>query len=164
MHEYFLSMWSLAIEGEKQGILFYATLYTSVLLCYSTVYQLKIRSWPSTKGSLVNRNISNWGAKEWATSDQNYVVNALYKYKVGQQEYVGKRVSPWIIIASHNMKFVLEKQLNGIQKEEDGSIRVFFNPKRPQKSFLIKPGNIGLIFTLGLAVIPMLAYWLGYHV
>ena len=162
--EYFFEMWALAMEGEKQGIFFFISLYVLVLAGYSTVYQFKVARWPATKGVLLDAEVQQWGATEWAKSNQEYAATALYKYKVAGKEYQGQRVSPWVIVASHNVRFILAKQLGHIQKNDDGSIVVYFNPGKPRKSFLIKPGAIGLAVTSASAVLPMLLYWLNYYV
>jgi hypothetical protein len=163
MFEYFGDMWALAIVGNKQGIFFFISLYSLLLLGYSAINQYKTAHWPSTEGILLNAGVKKWGFTEWKKSNQEYTASALYVYKVGEKEYQGTRMSPWVIIASHNVKFILEKQLSSIQNNEDGTITVFYNPNKPQKSYLIKPGKAGLIITSVVAVFPMLIYWLNYY-
>jgi len=103
------------------------------------------------------------GGTDPVLSHQDYAVRALYEYSVGGVVYQGIRVSPWVMLASHNAKILLEKQMRGIDKSEDGSVKVFYNPNYPKKSFLIKPGRIGIMITFILSVAPIWLYWIRYH-
>lgn len=163
MIDYLSLMWDSAIHGQAQGIAFFASLYALLLLSYSGVYQLRVRSWPSAKGIVINAAPRKVGGTESVTSNQEYTASALYVFDVGDTAYHGHRVSPWIVVASHNARFVLVKQLRHIRKYDDGTVDVFFNPKNPNKSFLVKPGNVGLAVTLALAVAPITFYWFAYH-
>ncbi len=91
-------------------------------------------------------------------SDTSYTLNALYQYEVDGKPYSGKRVSPWIVIASHNAKGVLDFQARGVEYVGEDLVRVFYNPNRPTKSFLILPSLAGIaVITLG-AVAPLGLY------
>ena len=161
--DYLSAMWELAVNADKQGIFFFASLYAFFLLSYSFIYQLRIISWPRTKGVLIKAVVEKVGGTKLVVSHQDYAASALYEYYVGDKAYQGSRVSPWAVMASHNARFVLKKQISCIQKNGDGSVEVLFNPKNPKKSFLIKPGKIGLAVTLFFAVGPISLYWSTYH-
>lgn len=161
---YLGEMWGIAAEGKARGIYFFAALYTLVALGYSYLYQGRIASWPSTKGRLVGAGVNRFGATTHARTDQEYALSARYRYSVGGKEYIGTRISPWLVIASHNARFVLEWKLKKIDRYEDGSVRVFFNPGNPARSFLARPGIFSRMLTLALAAAPLLLYWLKYHV
>ncbi|GAA6183361.1 MULTISPECIES: DUF3592 domain-containing protein [Alteromonadaceae] len=162
MIEYTKEMWGLASEGEKQGVLFFVVFYLLIVCLYSFIKQILIRQWPVAKGTLLTASVEQSGVPQILLSDQEYKVNSLYAYQVSGKVYQGKRVSPWIIIASHNAKFILKTQLNKIKKNEDGSVNVIYNPKAPAKSYLLKPGVIGMVITFGIAVIPLLLYFQEY--
>ena len=164
MIDYLTAMWGLAINGQKQGVVFFAALYALVLLGYSFVYQRRIRAWPSTRGALIKATLQKMDGTDLLASRQDYAASALYEFDVGDATYRGSRISPWVMLASHNARFLLEKQLRGIQQYEDGRVKVFFNPKNPKKSFLIRPSALGLAVTAALAVTPMALYWFSYHV
>lgn len=116
------------------------------------------------KGTTVKKKHRKFfGVGEWAKSDQDYVTSAQYRYVVNGKEYEGHRVSPWVIVSSHNMRSVLKRQLNSVQLSSDGKVTVYYKPLRPEKSFLIKPGIKGQIFTAFLATIPFALYWVRYH-
>jgi len=77
--------------------------------------------------------------------------------------YSGSRVSPWLIIVSHNLRFILKKQISDVQQSADGKVRVFYNPKNPQKSFLIIAGKVGIFITLIISVLPFILFYYKYY-
>lgn len=158
MIEYAETMWRLASEGDKQGILFFTVIYSLVICLYSFSRQIFIRQWPTAKGFLITSSVEKWGTTELIASNQEYKVDSLYEYQVSDKKYQGTRLSPWIVVVSHNARFILNKQLNTIQKNDDGTINVFYNPKAPHKSYLVKPGFFGIAVTLGFAFLPLLIY------
>ena len=160
---YLQDMWNLAAQAEPQGIWFWAAAYAAVICAYSLVYQLRIRSWPSTEGELVQAGAQKFGATDLIKSDQDYVSTALYRFRVSGQQFTGRRVSPWIIIASHNARFVLNRQMSSIEFLSGDKVRVYHHPRKPHKSFLIKPGAVGLFITALAGALPMILYLYEYH-
>ena len=161
---YFQNMWQLAIQGETQGIWFWAALYAFIVGVYSLIFQLRTRYWPCAQGELVGLSVEKFGATDWVKSDQDYVSKGLYKYNVSGVDYDGSRISPWIFVVSHNARFVLEKQMASIQRLSNGRVKVFYNPNNPRKSFLIVAGKMGIGITLGISVLPLLLFYCKYHV
>lgn len=159
---YFSDTWHLALQGDLQGIYFYGSLYLLLVGSYSGIYRIKIRRWPSTKGHLIDSNVKG-GVIDSGSSDQSFTVDVLYEYTVSGTKYRGNRLSDLIIMVSYNLRFLLKKRLAGIMKNDDGSVVVFYNPKNPKKSFLIKPSFLFLIFTWALAILPIFYYWMEYH-
>ncbi len=162
MIQYLTDMWFLALQGEAQGIYFWAAVYALAICSYSLFYQTRIRCWTSTIGDLADASLDKFGGTDVVAGDQQYKSRALYSYCVGDQSFEGKRVSPWIVVASANARFILQSQMSKIQSPEPGKVVVFYNPKRPQKSFLIKPGIVGQLVTAALALIPLLSYFYNY--
>ena len=160
---YFIDMFELAKAGNTQGIYFFIVVYTTLVLSISLVCQYRINRWPIVKGDLLNKDVNKLGATEWATTNQEYVAKALYHYTVEGQEYFGKRVSAWVMVASHNAKFILEKQLSSIDVDDNGKVSVYYNPKKPQKSYLIITGIKSQLFTLTLILIPIIGYITKYY-
>lgn len=163
MLSYVADMWTLALDGDKQAVLFFCSVYAAVTLGYSAVRQAGARGWPTTRGVLAEAAVKKFGATEWAVGEQDYRVAALYTYQVNGETYEGKRVSPWVVVASHNARFILQRQLSRIRRLEGNTVEVFFNPARPGKSFLVRPGKFGLSVTFVLAVAPLAVYWYAYH-
>lgn len=159
---YFQEMWQLATQSKLQGIWFFAALYVLVVCLYSLIFQLQTRSWSAARGELVNAGLEKFG-REAVPSEQHYNAGALYYYEVEGKRYKGTRISPWIVIASHNLVLILQKQLSAIQQFPDGRVKVFYNPKKPQKSFLIIAGKMGIVITIAIAVLPMVLFLYKYY-
>ncbi len=158
INAYILDMWSLVESGDKQGYFFFIALYLLLVCSYSLIHQFNISRWPNVKGKLHKANISKWGGSETGPSSQLFKASILYSYQVNNQSYQGHRLSPWLVLASYNARQLLNQQINAIQQNEDASVKVFYSPSNPKKSFLIKPNRLGLFITLMLAVCPIILY------
>jgi len=144
---YLEKMWALAGDGQLEGVLFFAAAYAVLVGTYSLLMQLSILlRWKTTQGRIETLESAKFGAA-MRLSEQDYVNNALYHYRVEGVEYEGTRLSPWVMSASHNAKVFLELQRKGITWVSEGMAEVYYNPKSPKKSFLIKPSLIGLAIT-----------------
>lgn len=161
--DYLQDMWRLAMEANPQGIWFWAGVYAFVVCMYSVVFQIRTRSWPVAEGELVQAGVKKFGARDVVLANQDYVSKALYHYSVSGVVYEGKKVSPWIIVASHNMRFILEKQMSTIQYHPNSKVKVFYDPAKPQKSYLIIAGKVGLVITSLIGLAPLVLYILKYH-
>lgn len=160
--DYIQHMWDLALQGDKQGIWFWVAVYAFLICGYSVVFQLLIRTWPSVKGQLVDLGLDKFGGA-MILSDQDYIAGALYTYQIEGKSYQGKRVSPWIIVASHNAQFVLKKQLSKVETYPDNRVKVFYKPSNPAKSWLILPSKLGIVITILISLLPAYSYWLEFY-
>lgn len=160
---YFREMWQLAVQGQIQGIWFWAAIYMFTVCLYSLIFQIRTRYWPFVQGELVKVGVVKFGATDLVKSNQDYVSKALYKYNVLGVDYDGTRISPWIFVASHNARFVLEKQMSSIQRFPDGTVKVYYNPHNPKKCYLIIAGKEGICITLFVSVLPVVAFCFKYH-
>ena len=160
---YCREMWTLATQGEAQGIWFLAALYVLVVATYSASYQFRTRGWPKTRGELCRIGTEKFGATTYSKADQQYVSKALYKYTVSGIEYEGGRISPWIIVASHNARFVLQRQRSAVRSNPDGSVDVYYNPNKPAKSYLLVADPVGITVTVAIALAPLLLFFWKYH-
>ncbi len=162
MYDYLVQMFHLAKEGETQGVFFWFSAYTFVILLFSLIKQINASSWPGVRGEMLDERIREFGFA-FAPSDKDYRVKVEYRYSVDGQEYTGKRLSPWVFVTNNNAAFILHKQMEGIEKLEGASVKVFYNPRNPAKSFLILPGRTGMIITALLSVTLPFFYWLKYY-
>jgi hypothetical protein len=163
LSNYVQQMWQLALNGETQGVWFWAAMYTLAVCGHSLIFQLRTRSWPFTTGELVVAEVETFGATAPVKSNQDYLSKALYQFTVSGVNYEGTRISPWVFVASHNARAILKKQMSAIYRYPDGKVKVFYNPGKPQKSFLIVAGRVGIFITLLVAVLPFAAFYLKYH-
>jgi hypothetical protein len=155
-------MWDLALKGDRQGTWFWIAIYTFLICAYSVIIQIRIRNWSNTKGELKHMGVDKFGASS-ILSEQDYRADALYTYQVEGKTYHGKRISPWIIIASHNAQFVLKRQLSKIETFADKKIKVFYKPSNPKKSWLILPSKFGVLMTVIISLLPAFSYWLEFY-
>ena len=161
--DYVAQMWALAADGERQGVFFFIAMYTFAVGGYSLVRQLMARRWPSGQGELIDAGVKAVGGHERWRSDQDYKLGSTYRYVVDGRTHEGTRVSPWVVVASHNARFVLRRQLEQIQRDAEGRVTVFYDPKRPEKSFLVRPGLVGLAVTLVMTLLPLALFVRAYH-
>jgi hypothetical protein len=162
MSDYILQMWDLALQGNRQGVWFCVAVYAFLICGYSVLFQLLIRTWPSVKGQLKHLGVDKFGAA-FILPDQDYRADALYSYQVDGKTYQGKRISPWIIIASHNVQFVLKHQLAKVETFADNKVKIFHKPSNPAKSWLILPSKLGVFITFLISLLPAFSYWLEFY-
>lgn len=163
MYDYLHQMFELASQRDTQGIWFWISVYLALVCTYSLYFQLRTRFWPSTTGQLMQLGIDEFGGAERRLSDQEYIGRALYTFEVDGQLYEGRRISPWVFVASHNLRALLKWQLRGVQVLEDDRVRVFYNPGNPEKSFLIIANWVGIVFTALVAYLPGVIHFANYH-
>jgi hypothetical protein len=121
-----------------------------------------IRTWPSVKGQLKHIGLDKFGSA-MMLSDQDYISGALYCYQIEGKTYQGKRISPWVIVASHNAQFILKKQLSKVETFPNGKVKIFYKPSNPAKSWLILPSKFGIVMTALISVLPAMSYWLEFY-
>jgi hypothetical protein len=160
---YSQEMFQIAAEGRAQGVWYWASVYALVVCLYSLWFQVRTRSWPATNGKLVQLGVKKFGASAPVLSNQDYVGDALYTYTVSNKLYEGSRISPWVFVASHNVRFMLEKQQSKVQMNVGGGVKVYYNPRNPKKSYLIVAGKTGIVVTMLLGILPLISYWMKYY-
>jgi hypothetical protein len=74
---------------------------------------------------------------------------------VADTVHEGHRLSLWTVILSTNLRFILRWQMKCITHLSTDEVTVFCKQSNPKKSYLIKPGNIGFGFTVGIAFAPI---------
>jgi hypothetical protein len=124
------------------GLLFFGLGFLNL---YSIMYQFQIRGWPSTPGTLLKVGLRESTINAWVKAEYDYTVAVAYEYSVGGEVFVSKRFSPWVVVASYNLKLLLEKQIEDYRPGQP--VPVYYNPRRPSKAFLKQPGIFGLSVT-----------------
>ena len=147
-----------ATNGDEQSIVLLGAIYVLLVCSYSVVWQIRMNSWPSVTGRLEKLGLQKFGSTKWAITDQEYVSDALYTYRVSGKEYAGKRVSPWVMVASHNLRGLLRLQQKGVEVRRDNEVTVYYNPGNPGKSFLVRSGPFSQMFTALIGVGPLVFY------
>jgi len=154
---YIQHMVYLASEGKLQGIWFWASSYAFVVCFYSFYFQIQTRFWASTVGDLHRIGIEKFGNTN-DYSEQQYQGKAQHSYTVNGKPYQGKRISPWIFVTNHNARRLLIAQQAGIDMPSQNRVIVYYNPKKPEKSYLLKANKLGIVITLCTAIAPFLSY------
>lgn len=146
------------MSGDTHAILIVATVYFVMAGLLSLVLSLRIRSWPMVQGTLVRSGLDPMGPSMRA-DEVNYSADLEYHYIVDGVRHQGKRLSPTIIVASANLRILLNWQMSGITKLANEEIAVFYKPSNPKKSYLIKPGKIALSCIIGFILLPLI-FWI----
>jgi len=159
---YLTDMWNLARAGALQGIWFFAALYGVLMGLYSVLFQLRIRCWPRTVGTLHRLGVEVFGGRDAVVATRETVGVASYTYAVDGRSYDGTRISAWVMVAG-GLGRLLKLQQRGVQRHDGGGVTVFYHPRKPAKSFLIRPGWLGLALTLALGSALAVGYFVRFH-
>ncbi len=147
-----------ALEGDKQSLLLVAAVYMLLVCGYSVLYQVSMSRWQGVSGKLRHLSVELFGARERALPNRQHYSDALYEYRVDGRLYENSKISPWVMVASHNVRFLLYRQLRKVAVGPEGKVTVYYNPRRPEKSILIKPGPVGQLITAALGIAPSVLY------
>lgn len=158
MLEYLERMTDLALRKELQGIHFWATVYVLIVLAGSLWHALRVRAWPQVEGQLLQLGIRPLGRPDLGTSNQDYVPSAVYRYQVNGQSYEGRDISIWKMSASGMLKGAAAILPRQVRPTAAGTVIVFYNPKCPRKSLLLRPGWGSLSVLWGLMALTALFY------
>jgi hypothetical protein len=139
--------------GDPRGFIALVFAAVGVACLGSLVFQFRIDRWPTVRGRIRQAGVQEAGGAS-ARVSQMYVEALEYEYRVDGTDYVGRRLSPWVVSASHNAKGLLAWRMRGL--EPGAEVAVIHNPRRPEKSFLRRSGPLGKAVTVAMAI-PMLA-------
>jgi len=132
---------SKILSGDTLAIAFCVAGFSVLATWYSFYFQYRVWNWPWVWGELLKGEVGRLGSG----SDRTYLARVEYKYTVDGQEYTGHRLSA--MSGSGNVTGLLETQLAETETNDDGKVKVYYNPKRPQKAFLIRGARRQVILT-----------------
>ena len=161
LFEYPKRMFDLLLLGDVQGILFLATAFVTLACLVSLAIQMKAARWQSVVGNLIKLELDGTGVRDHI-GQGNYYIDAEYEYRVDGVNHKGRGVSLALIWTGKSMQFVLRRQMAAVQRQPDGKVLVFYDPKKPEKSYLIKPSMLSKILTLVPIVFMITIYVKGY--
>ena len=145
------------LAGDRAAILSAAAFYALAMGALSIWLCFRVRKWPSVVATLKHAGLDRFG---WSgsASDQDYRADVAYSFEVDGQTYDGHRLSPTIIIASANARFLLRWQMRGIERIGEDSVRAYYKPSNPKKSYLIVPSmrTIAVVAVVTLASAALL--------
>ena len=140
MLDYLQTMFDLALRKELQGLHFWATVYVLVVLLGTVWHVLRVRRWPSTQGQLLRLGVRKFAGPALNPADQAYVPDALYAYEVAGRAYQGRELSVWKVSASGILRGAAGLLPARVKADAAGRVPVYYHPKRPHKSLLLRPG------------------------
>ena len=146
------------LSGDKDVIVAVVCAYAVVCVAWSLIHQLRVRRWPGVRGMLLREGLKEFGSGSAVPALQDYAHDVRYRYVVNGQKYVGSRVGVWAMVASRNLRCLLRAELKQVNAAPDGSVTVYYSPRRPAKAVLVKPGLPGMGITLLLGALPFLYY------
>jgi Protein of unknown function (DUF3592) len=159
MLEYLQHMFDLALQKELQGIHFWATLYVLIVLAGTLWHAVRVRGWPRVEGQLLDLGIRPLGTPELGTRDQDYVPSALYRYQVNGRSYEGREISIWKMSASGMLRNTAKLLPRQVRPSATGKVPVSYNPRRPEKSVLLRPGWTSIALLSALMVLTAAFYF-----
>jgi len=144
-----------ATNGRIEGIIA-LVLFVSGLACIrSLLLQFSIDRWPTAQGVLREVGVEQANASKFA-ADRRFVETVEYEYQVDGQDYVGRTLSPWTVVA--NTRGVPLRRLRGLEPGQP--ITVIHHPRKPARSYLRRAGHLGKVFTVALMLVMMSVPWL----
>lgn len=146
------------LSGERNAVLLLGTYYFAAMGLIGILNCFRLRLWPVTKGKMQKMTLERSGIAS-SGSDQNYIVDVSYFFEVKGKNYTGHRLSAWYLVASSNLRILLELQLKQVTYLDDGHVQIHFCPTKPSKSFLIVPGWKSIVFLMLITIGPSLACW-----
>ena len=106
-------------------------LYALVVTLYIYLFTKKLKKWPYVLGELTEISIAPTTFEFRAVAGR-----VRYTYEVNGVVYKGKRLSPWTV--SGHVKNIISKQMAKIEYVPKDQVKVFYNPKNPSKSYLVR--------------------------
>jgi len=102
-------------------------LFTVFGICYTPFDFIRVAKWPYTEGKLIKAEVTYFCS--------NYQPEVEYSYEVDGKSYNGKRLSRLMAYGMNEAAY--ERQLEGIEYITENTVRVYYDPKKPKKSYLI---------------------------
>lgn len=106
--------------------------YLVLALSYSFIHSWRINAWPHVTGKLLNADVEYMNIVDRGSAWEC----VKYEYEVDGKQYVGNRLSPLVVRGQVGPR--IKKQLAKIQYVSDDHVKVFYNEKKPGKSYLVK--------------------------
>ena len=105
-------------------------LYLIGVSVYIAFYTRGVMKWPYVIGELKTAGTGPLGEPGQVAARIEYV------YEIEGIEYAGRRLSMWT--ASGHVKKTIAKQLAKIEYVGKNRVKVYYNPRKPAKSYLVR--------------------------
>lgn len=152
MTEYLQRSVDMAFSNGLQSLHFWATLYILTILLSSIWYIVRVRAWPSAEGHLLRNRPSSSSTQLHGADIEDHASSALYRYSVNGSPYEGARVSLWTEKIFWSTQSAVRHLPLHAQQALTGNILVYFNPKRPERSLIVRPGWGSIVCLWSLSI------------
>jgi hypothetical protein len=115
-----------------------------------------IASWPRTKGIITLFSVEAVRETFKSAPYTRYISHLKYSYAVGQSTYVSTRFSLHNLLVG-NSSSELRDLLGGASQGD--SVDVFYDPRKPSRGLLVRPGNteLAVILIVGISGLALVA-------
>ena len=154
MTEYLQRSFDLAFSNVLQSLHLWATLYLLTVLLSSIWYFVQVRAWPSADGNLLRALRSSSTTQPHGADRESHSSSPLYRYSVNGSPYEGFQVSLWTGAAFWLTQRSIRNLPRQAHQAAAGSIIVYFNPKHPERSLVVRPGwgSITILWSISFLV------------
>ena len=128
------------LAGDREAIILVAAGYFALMGLIALVHMFRLSRWPSVVGVLHEEGIEGSGIGAMSLDEREYQAMVRYSYSVDGKTHEGDRLNGWYVTATHNLRTLLKFQFQGIERHEGAKVTVYYNPRKPQKSYLDVPG------------------------
>ncbi len=137
-------------SGDSDALIMGAAGYFAFMGLIAFARMFLLSRWPSVVGVLHEEGIEGSDIGAISLDEREYMAIVRYSYSIDGLTYQSTRLNAWHVTASHNLRALLKYQLRGIERHEGAKVTVFYNPRKPQKSYLEVPGWRSMVLVVGL--------------
>ncbi|TDF37196.1 DUF3592 domain-containing protein [Alteromonadaceae bacterium M269] len=116
----------------EEVVIWGAVLYFACVFIYSIWYSRQISNWPFVIGTLLNAHVEKSNLLEYGRAYEK----VSYEYEVEGKTYIGDRLSP--LQFRGQVRRIIERQIAKIEFVSSNKVKVYYDKKNPQKSFLVR--------------------------
>ena len=131
-----------ALDGDVQAILILGSLWILFFVVKYHIELIRIGRWPSVVGQL-DRLLFREGSP---LLDATSIVR--YRFDLKGETYEGRRLAHISFGPSFGLAPLRKHLLSKAQRLPDEKVRIYYNPKKPDKNLLVKPSRIEYGFLL----------------
>ena len=155
MTEYLQKSFDMAFSNGLQSLHLGATLYVLTILLSSIWYVARVRAWPSAEGHLLRDQPRSLTTLQHGADREELASYARYRYSVNGSSYEGVQVSLWKGATFWATQSAIRHLPRQAQQTSTGNILVYFNPNRPERSLIVRPGwgSIAVLWSLSILTV-----------
>lgn len=137
-------------SGDRDAVLLAFAGYFALIGVFSLFHMFRLSRWPSVIGVLHEEKVERTGIGAFSPDEREYKALVRYSYSVDGVSYESDRLNPWIVTVTYNLRALLKLQFRGIDRQGGANVTVYYNPRKPQKSYLDIPGWQSIVLVAGM--------------